>query len=152
GLVKIRRSPRATLFPYTTLFRSCEVKLADVDRVEVRARNLGAVRRDDLVENPAHPMLLHLAQLGDRYALGLQGFPPCMPVVARLTELAGQDIAGRSLGNHGPGALLRGQRHHELPSEILFGRENSQTGERSRANLAGIRAEESRRDGDGVRR
>src|SRR5690606_42125384 len=95
GLVKIRRSPRATLFPYTTLFRSCEVKLADVDRVEVRARNLGAVRRDDLVENPAHPMLLHLVQLGDRYALGLQGFPPCMPVVARRSEEHTSELQSR---------------------------------------------------------
>ena len=85
------------------------MQLRDVDGLEVRARDLGAIRRDDLVEDPAYPMLLHLVQLGDRYALGLQGFPPCMPVVARLTELAGQDIAGRSLGQHRPRALLVGQ-------------------------------------------
>src|SRR5438067_4162898 len=28
----IRRPPRSTLFPYTTLFRSCEVALADARR------------------------------------------------------------------------------------------------------------------------
>src|SRR3712207_8559235 len=32
----IRRPPRSTLFPYTTLFRSLAVPRGDVDRVQIR--------------------------------------------------------------------------------------------------------------------
>src|SRR3712207_3645476 len=41
----IRRPPRSTLFPYTTLFRSCE---NEVEAVEERARDLLPVRRKAL--------------------------------------------------------------------------------------------------------
>src|SRR3712207_8112771 len=33
----IRRPPRSTLFPYTTLFRSCEVTPAGADRITIDA-------------------------------------------------------------------------------------------------------------------
>src|SRR5256885_8581283 len=36
----IRRPPRSTLFPYTTLFRSLGVRLTPVDRVEELAQEL----------------------------------------------------------------------------------------------------------------
>src|SRR3712207_8593837 len=32
----IRRPPRSTLFPYTTLFRSCELLVADYNQIELR--------------------------------------------------------------------------------------------------------------------
>src|SRR2546430_5221696 len=40
----IRRPPRSTLFPYTTLFRSLEVTLAALrEELHVRAENAGSV-------------------------------------------------------------------------------------------------------------
>src|SRR3712207_7343000 len=41
----IRRPPRSTLFPYTTLFRSCDYVLRPVDGHELRARARNQIRR-----------------------------------------------------------------------------------------------------------
>src|SRR3712207_7436030 len=46
----IRRPPRSTLFPYTTLFRSLYAEHVDEDRVHDR-------REDDGVYQVAHPVL-----------------------------------------------------------------------------------------------
>src|SRR2546430_10089133 len=48
----IRRPPRSTLFPYTTLFRSCHAPLADV--VEELAPHVtnAAVSRQSRIPNP----------------------------------------------------------------------------------------------------
>src|SRR3712207_7477230 len=74
----IRRPPRSTLFPYTTLFRSGEVEHARVEalrgdrvadavgedaRVAVHARRLPELLGDDLVERLAVDLL---GQPGDR--------------------------------------------------------------------------------------
>src|SRR3712207_7028192 len=54
----IRRPPRSTLFPYTTLFRSPDVRTVDV--VEVPVPGLGHHRqqplRRDLRVRPRHPV------------------------------------------------------------------------------------------------
>src|SRR3712207_8287258 len=42
----IRRPPRSTLFPYTTLFRSAQQRIEDVGRVDVGDRDRPAFRRD----------------------------------------------------------------------------------------------------------
>src|SRR3712207_8451690 len=39
----IRRPPRSTLFPYTTLFRSSAVSSSRVSRASIRAASLGAL-------------------------------------------------------------------------------------------------------------
>src|SRR3712207_8603390 len=59
----IRRPPRSTLFPYTTLFRSIE-HVAGEHRVEVDAaqRDAGAAQRE-------HVVLGVLQRLGDRRVL-----------------------------------------------------------------------------------
>src|SRR3712207_7909374 len=69
----IRRPPRSTLFPYTTLFRSDHHRLAVEHLGEVEDRLLGAQRGDHLrarVERDAEarggPRRDRLAQLGDR--------------------------------------------------------------------------------------
>src|SRR3712207_8910458 len=50
----IRRPPRSTLFPYTTLFRSLEVALVDLlDRERAEARALVAGQGERLAHLPA---------------------------------------------------------------------------------------------------
>src|SRR5258705_7055250 len=48
----IRRPPRSTLFPYTTLFRSAEVALVHADQVLEAGvgRVKAAARRDELID------------------------------------------------------------------------------------------------------
>src|SRR3989440_6737778 len=70
----IRRPPRSTLFPYTTLFRSDHDVRAVLQRAEVTGRGKGRVH-----EQPAPP---GLAQRGDR----LKGEPPQERVGRRLHE------------------------------------------------------------------
>src|SRR5256885_11691542 len=48
----IRRPPRSTLFPYTTLFRSVLVAVEAPDRRRSRYRTLGA---GGLMQNAVHP-------------------------------------------------------------------------------------------------
>src|SRR3712207_7709009 len=52
----IRRPPRSTLFPYTTLFRSQEEAIAGVDRCRGRWLRAGAIEeaRDQLVAPIEH--------------------------------------------------------------------------------------------------
>src|SRR3712207_6977787 len=57
----IRRPPRSTLFPYTTLFRSARLVAAQQDQVARRARDAGRV---DLHLGPAD---LARAAVGDRH-------------------------------------------------------------------------------------
>src|SRR3712207_8141728 len=62
----IRRPPRSTLFPYTTLFRSGQLEVEDVE-VLVHALAPDRLRDDDdlaLHEPPEH-------DLGDRLAVGV---------------------------------------------------------------------------------
>src|SRR3712207_7368840 len=66
----IRRPPRSTLFPYTTLFRSAERRLG-LDADERPFRNEGAGRHHRVVADE-HPVGgLH----------GLQGHPPAADVL-----------------------------------------------------------------------
>src|SRR3712207_7722258 len=62
----IRRPPRSTLFPYTTLFRSVQRRLDDVrlGGVDLDRRGLG---ERDLLGHQAHLLVLVLA-LGQRHA------------------------------------------------------------------------------------
>src|SRR3712207_8835066 len=68
----IRRPPRSTLFPYTTLFRSCDVLAALHDRVPLRvaqgAREVARVD-DERVTGP-EDLLRHLVD--DRHERVLQ--------------------------------------------------------------------------------
>src|SRR6266849_8083029 len=43
----IRRPPRSTLFPYTTLFRSRDLDERDADRCQAAANFLGAARSEE---------------------------------------------------------------------------------------------------------
>src|SRR5687768_18246108 len=48
----IRRPPRSTLFPYTTLFRSAQGRLVDAhEAVSVEGEAVGAVQTADAVED-----------------------------------------------------------------------------------------------------
>src|SRR5204862_6287923 len=49
-LVNVRRPPRSTLFPYTTLFRSVDALQGCIDLVEQRPLGLGHSQREVLVE------------------------------------------------------------------------------------------------------
>src|SRR5689334_24656277 len=51
----IRRPPRSTLFPYTTLFRSDPAEKAFGGRVEIRLKN-GKIISDELAVANAHPL------------------------------------------------------------------------------------------------
>src|SRR2546430_4133450 len=57
----IRRPPRSTLFPYTTLFRSGSLPHADQERLRGACR-----RRVDLPLHPVPPREHQAAALGDR--------------------------------------------------------------------------------------
>src|SRR3712207_8058740 len=46
----IRRPPRSTLFPYTTLFRSSVLPSSDPGRIPRRSRERGAVAGEPVVE------------------------------------------------------------------------------------------------------
>src|SRR5256885_7649896 len=69
----IRRPPRSTLFPYTTLFRSIEL----LDRLAPELR----IILDRAVDSPNRPLLFHCAAGKDRTGLtaaillGLLGVP-----------------------------------------------------------------------------
>src|SRR3989449_6294701 len=78
----IRRPPRSTLFPYTTLFRS----------VEHRARSLAAERRDQLVEVAA----------GQRHHRGVEDRGRGALVLAELrVDLAPDREVGEMRGERG---------------------------------------------------
>src|SRR3712207_8070375 len=64
----IRRPPRSTLFPYTTLFRSAEQARGpvDVQRVLGGLRELGERRRQALDERALRLAQRRVAQTGDR--------------------------------------------------------------------------------------
>src|SRR3712207_8743513 len=55
----IRRPPRSTLFPYTTLFRSFWEALEDLYRQHQEVVEVGRVRREE-------PSLVELVHVGDR--------------------------------------------------------------------------------------
>src|SRR2546426_3055878 len=78
----IRRPPRSTLFPYTTLFRSVHAK----EEVE-RAERLDELDAGELLAEPADHELTPLAELGDRseeHTSELQS--PCNLVCRLLLE------------------------------------------------------------------
>src|SRR3712207_7661227 len=61
----IRRPPRSTLFPYTTLFRSLQVVAADVDRVPLRDLVDGV--GDDVADQPEGVLRReHVGAAGER--------------------------------------------------------------------------------------
>src|SRR3712207_9133209 len=80
----IRRPPRSTLFPYTTLFRSTAGEL-DLDRALAGGRSDG------------------LAQ--DR-VLGMRGLARLLELAGRATERVLGDVLGVLLGLAGRGLLL----------------------------------------------
>src|SRR3712207_9305953 len=64
----IRRPPRSTLFPYTTLFRSLEPRAA-LDQAELLAAVLGVVPRVGLVGHQVRQLAQPVRQVGvDRHA------------------------------------------------------------------------------------
>src|SRR5687767_15721291 len=75
-IVRLRRRPRATLFPYTTLFRSCVGAAggaAPGDAAEARSGRLG---------RPG-PVVLGVGRLRDLHDLGAQGRRHPFPRAAR---------------------------------------------------------------------
>src|SRR3712207_7684492 len=58
----IRRPPRSTLFPYTTLFRSSHEALVDLDLVERRLLQITQrrVARAEVIQGQAHAELLQV--------------------------------------------------------------------------------------------
>src|SRR2546427_12051668 len=100
----IRRPPRSTLFPYTTLFRS----------PAARQRALAG-----LVEHPEHPLdrepahLHHLMDLGRREEVRRDsGVAPPRLAHDRRVELPGDRRVEPALEQHGRGAqAIRGLHH-----------------------------------------
>src|SRR5256885_10314666 len=60
----IRRPPRSTLFPYTTLFRSGKAALVAVEALEEERASVLLVRRHDAADVSAHRRILDLDHLG----------------------------------------------------------------------------------------
>src|SRR5256885_8708495 len=60
----IRRPPRSTLFPYTTLFRSGKAALVAVEALEEERASVLLVRRHDPADVSAHRRILDLDHLG----------------------------------------------------------------------------------------
>ena len=63
----IRRPPRSTLFPYTTLFRSIEI-IEDIARVLSRSREKGEAARD--IYPPSKEAFFYYARGADLYSRG----------------------------------------------------------------------------------
>src|SRR5256885_9211646 len=65
----IRRPPRSTLFPYTTLFRSAEVRLHELQPPAQRVHRAAAARRavDDPLGEVHDDARREPAYLGDRF-------------------------------------------------------------------------------------
>src|SRR3712207_8347996 len=61
----IRRPPRSTLFPYTTLFRSNQVRAADEHRQRRDIRLLQRRCREAILEEPAQIRLVARTDPGD---------------------------------------------------------------------------------------
>src|SRR3712207_8720717 len=63
----IRRPPRSPLFPYTTLFRSTDDPIADLETAVVRQPVLRGLRRrraeDELALGPIHRKKMHMVIL-----------------------------------------------------------------------------------------
>src|SRR3712207_1868969 len=75
----IRRPPRSTLFPYTTLFRSAGAMVANLTHESIRATAFGTLTlANNLLGLAAGPVVTGI--LADR--LGLGGAMQVVPVVA----------------------------------------------------------------------
>src|SRR3970040_1938452 len=96
---------------------------------------------DDLVENAAHPVFLHLVELADAHAFRLQRLLPRIPLIARAANVASEDVAGSLLRNDGARALGGAQRKYEIARNVFLRAEHTQARERSVTHFAGIRAE-----------
>src|SRR5260370_2518495 len=79
----IRRPPRSTLFPYTTLFRSLDAALGQIER----AFGKGSIMKLGSREAATDAEVVSTGSLGLDIALGIGGFP-----------------RGRGLGIYGPGS------------------------------------------------
>src|SRR3712207_8460776 len=80
----IRRPPRSTLFPFTTLFRSGDKNAADQAAVDGMHAVLGTIRMDGVVvigegEKDEAPMLHNGEHVGD-------GTPPAVDIAVRSEE------------------------------------------------------------------
>src|SRR2546426_12063852 len=64
----IRRPPRSTLFPYTTLFRSVIVEIALLDTTALQ-RDLSTQRRREAEDDPALDLRLDGIGIDDRAAI-----------------------------------------------------------------------------------
>src|SRR2546422_2927846 len=54
----IRRPPRSTLFPYTTLFRSLEIRRGDLEDVTVLTRDMVTFQNAGMLFHLTHPWLV----------------------------------------------------------------------------------------------
>src|SRR5256886_17582168 len=111
----IRRPPRSTLFPYTTLFRSRARLVEAVDIAAVRrddrgARFGGAVERDRVLHgiavSPTHRLP---GGDGDGVARELHG-GPCYPRPAPRRRAAGPQRVGRAPGRRAATRQRRAER------------------------------------------
>src|SRR2546426_2625202 len=84
----IRRPPRSTLFPYTTLFRSRQPAAGQVHHLHVEVADRGAYRDDSLEDGePHHPRGRHVGRRelrSEEHTSELQS--PCNLVCRLLLE------------------------------------------------------------------
>src|SRR3989449_5142302 len=136
----IRRPPRSTLFPYTTLFRSLVVVADDLEAVRVgveRLPRLDRLRLDaadgdapyfgfgrDVVDQRRHLVLLghEAAHHAEQGAVGLDPAAQVLHGAARqvLLRLVDDGLQAVRLGLHGPDLLARRSEEHtsELQSRL----------------------------------
>ena len=124
--------------------------LVEIDLVAILHRNLFGIVADDLGENLPNPELLHFVQIGNRHAHRLDGRQPGRPSLARHVDLGRENFSRRLLGNDSRTALTTLQRSDEFAREVFDTTMHAQTGERSRAHLRRVRAEERRCHGNVV--
>src|SRR2546427_11938011 len=97
----IRRPPRSTLFPYTTLFRSCAEKV-------VGGRARPPLPQPHEAEPDLRPVIPRAERVGSRKVrCGVRNGPPA------IETPAGIRFAGRAPGVGTRGGKLRSERHDQ---------------------------------------
>src|SRR3712207_9433004 len=84
----IRRPPRSTLFPYTTLFRSAQLR-GDARRVAVRGEGLRPLHREAGLPQPARAAARGAAEEGRRVAG--RAAPAAAPGAAAAKHVGARD-------------------------------------------------------------
>src|SRR3712207_5235018 len=135
----IRRPPRSTLFPYTTLFRSLHDALPDV--VAAALRRQGSVRRAggrverraDVAKLVARPVVVHIRGVGEELTLlhAALGEERANAVHDLVRAVGG----GVDLLHRRPARAAAGAKHESGGQ----GREEKRPGHRTRARMRSCR-------------